>query len=79
MGLKRKGSRLVRVGSQNYRWTISRSAQAEIGHISVIIELAERPGHRISVRTVCRDFWLTSVTCGIIHLLLQLAPIVQSL
>lgn len=58
MGLKRKGSRLIRVGSESYRWTISNSAQAETGCISVIIESAGQPGQRISVRTSCRNFWL---------------------
>jgi hypothetical protein len=58
MGLKRKRSRLIRIGSENYRWTISHSTQAESGCISVIIEAAEQPGQRIVVRTVCRNFWL---------------------
>ncbi|HZK79783.1 MAG TPA: hypothetical protein VFC46_01925 [Humisphaera sp.] len=58
MGLKRKGSRLIRVGGESYRWTISSSAQAESGFISVIIESAEQPGQRIVVRTPCRNFWL---------------------
>jgi hypothetical protein len=58
MGLKRKGSRLIRVGSDSYRWTISRSTQAATGCVSVIIESAEQPGQHIAVRTACRDFWL---------------------
>ena len=58
MALKRKGSRLIRVGNESYRWTISRSAQAESGCISVIVEAANQPGQRIAVRTPCRDFWL---------------------
>src|SRR5258708_7876159 len=58
MGLKRKGSRLICVGDESYRWTVSRSIQAETGTISVIIEPNENPGRRIAVRVPCRDFWL---------------------
>ena len=58
MGLKRKGSRSICVGSVSYRWVVSRSIQAETGKISVILEAAHHPGQRISVRVACRDFWL---------------------
>jgi len=58
MGLKQKGSRLIRVGSESYRWTLSRSAQAVSGLVSVIIESAEQRGQRLVVQTPCRDFWL---------------------
>ena|SRR5947209_6393995 len=58
MGLKQKGSRLIRVGGVAYRWTVSRSIQAETGKLSIIIEAVEQPGRRIAVRVPCRDFWL---------------------
>ena len=58
MGIRRKGSRLIRVGGVPYRWTVSRSIQAETGKISIIIEAVEQPGQRITVRVPCRDFWL---------------------
>lgn len=56
MGLRRKGSRLIQIDSESYRWTISRAAQS--GCVSVIIETADRAGQRIVVGTPCRDFWL---------------------
>ncbi|MDB5292210.1 MAG: hypothetical protein JWL69_3451 [Phycisphaerales bacterium] len=58
MSLKRKGSRLIRVGGESYRWTISGSRQAETASISIIIEAAHKPGQRLVVRVPCRDFWL---------------------
>jgi hypothetical protein len=58
MGLKEKGSRAIQIGSDSYRWTLSKSSQAANGCISIIIELAEQRGQRIVVLTPCRDFWL---------------------
>lgn len=58
MGLRKKGSRLISVGKESYRWAVSRSIQAVTGYISVNIEAVGKPGRRIVVRVPCRDFWL---------------------